>query len=524
MARAHLVGAIVLTVLVALPGCKRNKERFEQRVSATGGAPGAVSAPVASNGPERTPPSEQAAQAVRERLERDPGVDATGIRVASEQGAIELTGTAPNLLSKLRATKIAQATRAVTSVDNRVEVKAPAVADDELVLRVTQALELDPATESLQVKPEARNGLVTLMGTVDSWVEREAAERAAMRVRGVRMVQNVLGVSTQSTRPDSEIERDVESRLRWDVLIGDGQIDVDVKDGTVILKGYVGSAVERERAYRAAGLIAGAKNVRYDELAVRWWAKDEELRRRAGETSDREIHDAIRVAALFDPRVKAYDIKPFVKDGHVTLTGRVDNALAKAVAETLAQQTEGVIDVKNNVTIAAEPPIADAVIKRRVVASLALNPVANVGQVDVAVRKNVVTLKGEVDTYFERAQAEQAASRVRGVESVTNELEVKRPEAAYVYDAYLEPYTPVVSVWQYVPPTTPRMDSDIRDRIVKEMTYSPFVDADQVAVNVVNGTATLTGSVDSRAESRAATENAYEGGAIRVLNQLIVQK
>ncbi len=82
----------------------------------------------------------------------------------------------------------------------------------------------------------------------------------------------------------------------------------------------------------------------------------------------------------------------------------------------------------------------------------------------------------------------------------------------------------MVSVWQYVPPTTTRMDSDIRDGIVKEMTYSPFVDADQVAVNVVNGTATLTGSVDSRAESRAATENAYEGGAIRVLNQLIVQK
>lgn len=523
MTRARLGNRAVLFALaVSLQQCKRDKNSHELPVSSASNALGSRSqtGPAGDTEPKISP--EELTLAVRSTLERDPGVDATTISVRADAGAILLTGTAPNLLSKERAGKIVQGIRGVTSVDNRVAVQTPAVSDDELALRVRQALVLDPAADSIHVTPKASNGVVMLVGAVDSWVEYEAAERAAMRVRGVRAVQNDLIVNPKTSRSDAEIERDVKDRLRWDELIGSSLIDVAVKDGTVVLKGFVGSAAERARAYRLAGLVTGVKNVAFDELFVRWWAPDKELRRRTTQPSDREIHDAIRAAALFDPRVKTYNIEPIVKDGRVTLTGRVDNALAKVVAESIALHTSGVIDVKNEVTVAAARPIDDATLKKQVTSALALNPVVSVGQVEVEAKQGVISLTGEVEDHFEQAQAEEAASRVRGVQGINNKLKVKRPERAYVYDAYLEPHSPVIVAWQYVPITTARVDRDIRDQIVKEMSYSPFVDADQVAVSVVNGVATLTGRVDSQAERRAATENAYEGGALRVVNQLTV--
>jgi osmotically-inducible protein OsmY len=50
--------------------------------------------------------------------------------------------------------------------------------------------------------------------------------------------------------------------------------------------------------------------------------------------------------------------------------------------------------------------------------------------------------------------------------------------------------------------------------------WSPFVDSDDVTVSVEAGVATLTGSVDSLGEYNAARENAFEGGAITVINKL----
>lgn len=60
---------------------------------------------------------------------------------------------------------------------------------------------------------------------------------------------------------------------------------------------------------------------------------------------------------------------------------------------------------------------------------------------------------------------------------------------------------------------------DIRD----EMFWSPFVDSDQVDVEVNEGIATLTGTVDSWTEYNSAAENAYEGGAVYVDNELKVK-
>jgi len=53
--------------------------------------------------------------------------------------------------------------------------------------------------------------------------------------------------------------------------------------------------------------------------------------------------------------------------------------------------------------------------------------------------------------------------------------------------------------------------------------WSPYVDADDVKVNVQNGDVTLTGTADNMTEFQRATENAWEGGAWNVENNLKIK-
>jgi osmotically-inducible protein OsmY len=72
-------------------------------------------------------------------------------------------------------------------------------------------------------------------------------------------------------------------------------------------------------------------------------------------------------------------------------------------------------------------------------------------------------------------------------------------------------------------PVAGRSDREIHDEIHQEMVWSPFVDADQIDVDVDQGRATLRGTVDTWREYRLAEKNAYDGGALSVNNQLEVK-
>jgi osmotically-inducible protein OsmY len=60
---------------------------------------------------------------------------------------------------------------------------------------VHEELVRDDRVESGQIRVEAREGVVTLQGQVDSNAERDAAAETAPRVNGVRRVENALTVS-----------------------------------------------------------------------------------------------------------------------------------------------------------------------------------------------------------------------------------------------------------------------------------------------------------------------------------------
>ena len=69
-----------------------------------------------------------------------------------------------------------------------------------------------------------------------------------------------------------------------------------------------------------------------------------------------------------------------------------------------------------------------------------------------------------------------------------------------------------------------QLDRELREDIRDELAYSPFVDEERVRVKVRRGVATLTGTVEDRSAMVAAVENAYEGGARKVINKLRVNR
>ena len=107
-----------------------------------------------------------------------------------------------------------------------------------------------------------------------------------------------------------------------------------------------------------------------------------------------------------------------------------------------------------------------------------------------------------------------------------NNLVVQKNYDPYVYDPYVDfggYYVYGYDWYNHIPTYPDKTDFRIKQNIKDELWWSPYVDLDDVTITVDKGVATLTGTVDSWLEYGAAQDNAYEGGAVYVDNQLTVK-
>jgi osmotically-inducible protein OsmY len=452
----------------------------------------------------------------------DPAVPFNSIDVSTDKGIVTLTGTVTNLLAKERSTQIAETVRGVRSVVNRIDVD-PLVDRSGRSLRkaVNDALLYDAAADSYEISVSADDeGQVTLTGTVDSWHERELSETVAKGVSGVTGINNNIIIKAKSERPDTEIKPEIEKRLQWDTLVDNALINVRVEDGKVYLSGVVGSAAEKRRAEWDAH-VAGVEAVDSAELKVERWARDKNLRKnKYVERSDLEIRKAVQDALLYDPRVYAFNLDVTATGGIVTLRGVVDNIQAKKAAIRDARNTVGVIGINSLIKVRPVARIDDDKIAENVRNALLRNPFTESYEIKVQVKNQVARLNGTVDSYFEKAEAENVAFRAKGVTDVKNSLTVSYP-AIVIYNPYIYSWTIYDYPWyKSAAIISNKSDWVIKQAIESEFLWSPFVDSDDITVSVEDGIATLTGSVDSIRENEAAEQNAFEGGAKAVVNKL----
>jgi len=464
-------------------------------------------------------------ESVEKELIMDPAVILNNIDVAVNQGIVTLTGAVDNILARERATRVAETVRGVRAVVNRIDVEPVALRSDTDVARdVEDALLTDSATESYEVRVAVNDGIVTLTGTVDSWREKRLAGTVARGVRGVTGLENEIDVVSGEVRPDAEILAEVRETLRWDELVDHALIEVAAEDGRVRLSGVVGSAAEKRRAMIDAH-VTGVASVDALDLDVKLWARDEDLRKdKYVAVSDDEVRKAVEDALLYDPRVVSLNVTTRVDDGVVTLRGIVNDLKEKRAAAGDARNTVGVLSVKNRLRVRPSRPIDAEALERKAGDAVSRDPYLEPYEITVEVVGGTATLYGSVDSYYEKAQAEDVVSRIEGIRTVENRLTVDYDLTYFVHDPYLDDLDPSDYRWYRPEPLNPGAgDAEIRAEIEDELWWSPFVDEGDVEVTVINGRAKLTGEVDSWSEYGAAARNAYEGGAVWVDNRLAVE-
>ncbi len=443
------------------------------------------------------------------------------IDVTTYDGIVTLSGSVDNLLAKDRAAQIAKAVKGVRGVVNKIEIDTPVISDEKLEKEVNDALLNDPATDSYEISVEVDNGIANLRGIVDSYQEKQLSEFVTKGVEGLLGVENQIDVEYKTERTDYEIRQDIEGMLKNDKRIDDALINVSVNDGEVTLSGVVGSASEKSNAALTAW-TAGVTGVNDEGLEVKEWARDEELRKdKYVERSDSEIKEAVKDALLFDPRVYSFNPEVDVQYGIVTLSGEVDNLKAKMAAEQDAKNVVGVVRVKNYMKVEPAYIPKDDELEADIEMSLIKDPVLENWEVDVTADNGIVYLNGNVDSYFEKIQAEDIAARTKGVVAVKNNINVNNLND-HVYQNYYGwntwyPYYQV-EVNDYY-----NSDTEIKNNIESQLWWSPYVNEDEVAVMVDDGVATLEGLVDTEREKLFAEINALEGGATDVDNNLIVE-
>jgi osmotically-inducible protein OsmY len=136
--------------------------------------------------------------------------------------------------------------------------------DSELKADVLAELQWDPAIDATQIGTAVRDGVVTLIGQVDSYAQKHAAERAVLRVAGVRGIVLELDVhlAPDGTRSDTEIAQAAVHALRWHSLVPEDRVKVKVENGQVTLEGELDWAYERESVEQCIRPLVGVRSVR----------------------------------------------------------------------------------------------------------------------------------------------------------------------------------------------------------------------------------------------------------------------
>jgi len=437
------------------------------------------------------------------------GVPAHLIDVATHDGIVVLTGITDNLLARERAEEIALAVRGVRGVVNELLISTADVPDEELQRHVTTALAVDPAASEYNVGCTARDGVVTLTGTVQSWAEKALLLRVVRGVRGVRrlITEEVVIRWGEIQNSDEEITTQIRELLDWDIRVNSALVEIRTDERVVHLSGAVGSAAEKAQVV-ATAYQAGAHDVDARDLFVAYWALNHELRRhKYAARSDEDIAKAVRDTFRFDPRVLSYQPTVVVLNGVVTLSGAVSNLRAKQDAERDARDVVGVWDVHNLLKVRTPRFIPDLNIAHSIKEALSRDPYLGFSDFSVYVRNGKASLYGQVNSHFEQTQAGAVASGVNGVADLDNWITVA---ASPGFDGF------------QVHARKPNADFALAERIRRRYFWSASLHSQNVEVLVEKGRVTLTGTVDTWLDRDQAAYDAYNTGARYVDNDLLI--
>ncbi len=213
--------------------------------------------------------------------------------------------------------------------------------DRQLKQDVIDELEWESAIDETGIGVEVHNGIVTLTGTLNSYAEKYAAEKAVQRVADVKglAVEIDIALPGWGQRTDADIARTAAQALEWNALVPQDCIKIVVEDGWITLTGNVDYQYQRMAAERALQTLLGVVGIS-NQIAV------------TPSVTQRDVKSHIEAALQRRAHMETKGIEVVVNGDQITLSGAVSSFAERRAALSAAAQTRGVARVVDKLFVA----------------------------------------------------------------------------------------------------------------------------------------------------------------------------
>lgn len=214
--------------------------------------------------------------------------------------------------------------------------------DAELQTSVLEELKWEPSVSHEHIGVSVTGGVVTLSGTVPTFVEKHSAEKTVERVAGVRaIVENItVKLPGSMVRSDEDIAQAILERFKWSVIVPGEKIKTKVSEGWVTLTGEVDWEYQRKAAEKLVRELTGVKFVsnlvklKQNIDAINLKEKIEKALHRAADHEGKKINVDVH-------------------GGLVTLSGKVRSLSEMKLIEGTVWGCPGVTEVQDKLRVSA---------------------------------------------------------------------------------------------------------------------------------------------------------------------------